>query len=314
MKTNSNRLQNLVCLLIFSLLLVPAGAVNACCLSGLQEEEVTQEADVMERVKELCTDIKRQAVQAQLTMQIERLESLLKLEERQVKKLSIAAKAVSGKQKEAWAKIMGEYDMWGELAASLGGDLEKFEDTEFSDFGKLPADLLYYLELNDLDIVTSSPARSKFWLKTLKSVLSEEQLKIYEEDYAKQNKKSLESLVAYVADNISRELVVDEDTKKKLTEFVEAELSDPPIQAKFLGMGSEVINLAMSRLSTADLEGLEESLTKNQLNRLRIKLAVYSPNGFFFVEEQDFEDEGLMEEDAEAEENAEADEDQMDDE
>ena len=93
----------------------------------------------------------------------------------------------------------------------------------------------------------------------------------------------LEALAGYVAQNLSRELALDEEAKKAVEKFVGGQLSEPPIRPELLTMYSETINLAMSRLATADLEELNSALNQNQLNRLRTLLGVYDPNGFMFV-------------------------------
>lgn len=261
-----------------------------------QEEEVIQgETDRRERHKDLCIEIKGRVVLDQLTMQIEQWETRLKLEEGQVRKLSIAAKAVAGKQKATWARIMNDYEMWSEVSETMGAELDQLDEKGFSDFSQLPQDLLYYMELTDLGVVTSEPTRNEFWLKTLNSVLSEEQIRVLEEDGRHRIKKSIKALSEYVTDSISQELILNDDTQEKLSKLIEKKLSDPPIRSELLGKGVTTVQLAMSRLASVDNKDLEAELTPSQRNRLRVVLAAYSPNGFLFVEEQDFEDgEGFL--------------------
>lgn len=284
----------LVCLAFFV-----SGSTQACCCKIYQVDEVIQ-ADAqndedddgmndLERVRELCIELKRQEILSRLRMQLEQLEGVLDLKENQVKKLSIAAKAVSGKRKDQWAKIMEEYDVWSEMLEVLGGDLEQLEEGALTDFSKLPAGLLYYLDLTELGIAAPGPERSQFWLKSLRSVLDDGQFKNFEEYIAKQDKELIGALAGYVVQNITRELALDDKAKEAVEKFVDAKLSDPPIRPELLTMYSETLNLAMSRLATADLEELESALNQNQLNRLRSLLGVYDPNGFMFVDEDSFE-------------------------
>ena len=147
--------------------LAVSDSTDACGGKIVQVDEVVQadeqnveddgEMNDLERVRELCTELKRQEILSRLKMQLEQLEGVLKLEENQIKKLSIAAKAVSGKRKDQWAKIMEDYEIWGEMLEILGGDLGQLEDKELTDFSKLPAGLLYYLDLTDLGIVCFGP-------------------------------------------------------------------------------------------------------------------------------------------------------------
>ncbi len=302
-------------------MLVPPNDVNASGLSfllqedgklvdgGMQEEDGTVRSEDVERLRTVVLEVKRQAFLGQLMMQIDRLEKLLKLKESQVKKLSIAAKAVSGRRKEKWATLMDDYEMWEEMGQSVAANLDELEKADLSDFSKLPAQLLFYMDDSEtLGIVAPDLFRDKFWVKSLNSVLDEHQAMIYEEDLAKRNDKVLGSLIDYVTQNFVRELLLTEETALAVEKFVKSELEKNPIRPEFLSMYSEVINLVMSRLSLADLDELKTVLSNNQLNRLRTMLAAYGPDGFMFVEEADFElEENEVEE-------AEADDEEMDDE
>lgn len=300
-----------------SLIVLPANVVTASLLlpqneKMQQDDDEEANSDDGDRMRAIVVEIKKQGLLGRLAMEIDQLKESLELDDKQVRKLSIVAKAVSGKRNKKWVKQMDEYGMWEDIAQGGLIDLDELEKADLSDFSNVPSQILLYIdETESFGLVNPALTTEKLWIKTLNSVLDEDQLKRYEESVAKRSAAAQKILTDYLSQFLARELVLNEEKTQAMIKFVESEFKESPIRADLLSMQTEVLGLGMSRLSVADTKELEKILSKNQLNRYRAMMSVYSPDGFMFVEEADFEFEFGFEEEEEDEDDDEA---EMDDE
>ena len=278
-----------------------------------QEEDSAE--DRIQRVRSVMTKLKKQDYNNQLLLQIDSIQELIQLEDSQRKKLLVAAKAIAGKRTEKWAKLMDEYGIWQEAIEYLNTELEDIEKADEIDFSELPGGALQWLSEDEaMGIFESILSSDKLWTKAVNAVTNDEQKKILKEHVAKQNEESVAALVDYLSRTVGQKLVISQDNKEAFRMFVDREIRKRPIRSEVLSMNTEVMAVAMSRLAAADDEDLESILSNTQINRWRILMASYGPEGFMCIDDADFQfEEDVVDEDT-GDEEEDQDEEKADDE
>ena len=206
---------------------------NSNLMMAIQMSAIGGEDDSFssERVKELCDEA--------FALKFDEYETLIGLDEKQRKLLSVAKKGASGKVVQRWAKIMED----------VGGDINGMG---------MNMDLM----IEAMEPVISKCTRQTVWRKSLAKVFDEQQMELINKRESTRRELAMNQLLNYLVFSMTgqaTQLGLDMEQHKQFVDLVRSELDSD--QVNYM----EVIN-GLYEIEEADFQ---EVLTDEQWEKFR---------------------------------------------
>lgn len=222
--------------------------------------------------KKYVQAVKKLDLILQLQLQVDEMKAVCGLEDSQVQKLNIAAKAAAQKQMEKWSKTMDDFQMW----EPMGVDTEKEENVRVDeiDLTKLDSNIFHLLTTDFTGELREELNNDKIWKKALKSTLTEEQQGKLNAHHEKKNEKVLEATVQYFSRTYGSQIHLDAEQEKAFAKAIQKSLAGQNLPTSI-----DDTYIMLTRIASIPSKELEEFMSEKQMFRWQVLTGPYNHGG-----------------------------------
>lgn len=177
---------------------------------------------------------KRFLLKQEFQMELDRVNAVCSLEPKQIKKLEIASKGGVKKSLKDWRKkILTQFGMLNRNGMNAEDDdkREPVEEEQYTDVDDINQ-MALLLASNEYvsNVNNETTPNNSFWKKTLKSTLSKDQKKVWDDFITEQRKAKRKKMAEAAIEKLSFELGLTPDQKGKFAELVLPEIQKAKLE------------------------------------------------------------------------------------
>ncbi len=226
--------------------------------------------------KNFLQAVKKLDLILQLQIRVDEMKLVCGIDDAQVRKLNVAAKAVAQRQVGKWTEQMEQFQMWNNTEED--GDDDEVIRVEDIDLKKIDANVLQWVSQDFGGEAGSRLTSNRIWKKAIKATLNDEQRKDLADFRKARKDRMLDACAELISINFGNRLSLSEEQLDRFTELLRKKLGSSN-QPTFNSINNFYGSIQI--IASLERKDLSELLNDKQLKRLRIILGAYGNVGMW---------------------------------